>query len=278
MIGKNFISFFFLWALIIITNLFHNSLLSQSGILQGGGAMKVSMAYINTSATGIDAVFSNPAGMVLGEHKMSIDLGVERRFGLDELSTYSGGFLYKKRNNAFAVSIVKYGFEDYSEQKLALGYARNLFTHLSIGANFNAISYDINQFGNKTLLTVDVGLHSKINRQLSLAFQMNNPIVVSLNELNDLPSRMAFACVYTPSLKISTIFEFEKVIDRDIAAKVGLQYTLIQQLQVRLGYDITRSLVGIGFSLGFSDFKVAGAMSYNSFLGNTPAINIQYSR
>ena len=248
----------------------------QSLALIGGGAWQTSNGGIITNPTNINAIYTNPAALSALESKWGFDVSFERRFNLSELSTYSGGGFYKIDNSVFGASIVRYGYEDYTEQKIGFMYSRKLFSNFNIGSNFNVLQYRLNEFGNKSVLSFDIGLLAKINDNLSIGSVINNPASSRLVEDRDLPVRIAIGTSYKPSKKVNWIVEIEKIVDEDITIKSAIIYYPVESMSLRIGGDFNRNLIGFGVLYNIQGLNVTGGYSYNSILGNYPSVSLGY--
>jgi hypothetical protein len=249
---------------------------SQSLAFNGGGAWQSSIGGIVSTTNGINSLYANPAGLLELENSFGIDLSVERRFNLSELSTYSAGGYYSLDKSVIGLSLVRFGYEDYTEQKINLTYARKLFDQFSFGANFTYIQYLLNEFGNKGLISFDIGIKSDVNKVLSIGAFVNNPASLKFDDNQDIPVRLAIGTNYHPSNKVEWMVELEKIIDNDLTIKTGIVYYPAQQISLRIGGDITRNLVGIGIGYNLNGFKVTGAYSLNQVLGNFPSLSLAY--
>ena len=248
----------------------------QSLVLIGGGAWQASNGGIVTNPTNINAIYTNPASLSSLDSKWGFDVGVERRFNLSELSTFSGGGFFKIDNSVIGASIVRYGYEDYTEQKIGFTYSRKLFNNFNIGSNFNVLQYRLNEFGNKTVLSFDIGLLTKISDNLSIGSVLNNPASSRLLDDRDLPVRISVGTNYQPSKKVNWIVELEKIIDEDLTIKSAILYYPVESLSLRIGGDFNRNLIGFGVLYNIQGLNVTGGYSYNSILGNYPSVSLGY--
>ncbi len=256
--------------------LFTTMLFAQNLAFNGGAAWNTSSGGIISSMDGIHSLYGNIAGLVDSEKKWGIDLGAERRFNLDELTTLSIGGYYKLDNAAFTMSMVRFGYEDYSEQKVNLGYARKLFSGFSMGGNFTYIQYRLNEFGNKNLFSFDIGLKAEVSKTLAISTFVNNPASLKFNDNIDIPVRLATGINYHPTPKVQWMAEIEKIIESDITIKSAIVYYPIESVSLRIGADLTRNYVGFGFGYNLQGFSILGAYTLNQILGNNPAISLSY--
>lgn len=242
-----------------------------------GGATHLSIARAGTTLMGIAAAYSNPAGLATMTG-MAIDLSADRRFDLKDLTTVSAAIGTHSAYGNFAVSFTKFGFESYSEQKLGLAYARKLNERLYLGAQFDMLTFSIEEFVNENKFTFELGVYTIISKQFHLGAHIFSPGSVGLNEDNEIPSRMRIGGKYLPSDKVTFYTEIDKAIDRDVEAKVGIDYAVGERLNIRLGFNPVLSAFYFGFGLNISEqLNLMGAFSINNTLGNSPGISLRYS-
>lgn len=261
---------------IIIISIASIAVDAQSLAFNGGGAWNTSSGGIISSTTGIQSIYNNLSGLSESKNKWGVDAGVERRYNLDELSTVSLGGYYKVDNSIFALSLVRFGYEDYSEQKINFGYSRKLLSMFSLGGNFSLLQYRLSEFGNKNLLSFDIGLKADITKTFAIATFINNPASLTFDENVDIPVRLAIGTNYHPSPKVEWLAEIEKIVDRDITIKSAIAYYPIPSVSIRVGADLNRNFIGLGVGYNLSGFKLTGAYSINQILGNNPALSLSY--
>ncbi len=250
----------------------------QRGAYTFQGSRSAGLADVSSTLSSIDALFNNFSNVSLGTDKFGVMMASQRRFSLSELTNSQIGVLKKfGDNNAFGVSLNSYGFSEYREQKLSLSYARRLLEKLSISVNFDYNQLIISENGQKSFFTYGIGLSGKINDKMGYAayvFNFENSSIGLQSESNAYIHLGFYNCV-TDKLKIYT--EVEKYIEESPNLKVGLEYSPIALLDVRLGFNTLPGTMAFGLSLDlFSDITIDADFQYNNLLGTSPSLSLRY--
>jgi hypothetical protein len=70
--------------------------------------------------------------------------------------------------------------------------------------------------------------------------------------------------------------EIEKLIDKKPSVKSGVDYIILDFLNIRCGMSTNPNIISMGFGLNISDFKIDLAGSYSQILGFNPSTTIIY--
>lgn len=249
---------------------------AQSGFSTLGGAHFLGFARAGVATDGSSSIYLNQAG-ITSVKNWSADVSVERRFNLQELTQLSFSVVKNLKIGSVGIMASNFGFDQYNEQKIGLVYARKLSPSLSLGGQFDVLRYNIENIGSKNLLSFELGMLLKINRQLSLGTHVFSPVNVEVTPDNEINTRFRAGIKYSPSNKVFLLADLDKVLDRSLEFKFGFGYQPIQNLEVRAGINPTISQYTFGFRLTLKDkFKVSSAFGLNNILGNSPALSIQY--
>lgn len=266
-------------AIISLCTLGHILSFCQSEGPFGGGASLVSLARMTAVVPGVESLYNNHTQLLRLRNGWGVDASAERRFGLSELSTISLGGFIKRENDCFGLSISRFGFTSYFEQEISISYARKMLDNFYLGAKINHTSYNTDKFGSTSILTTDFGLTTSISSTVWMGGFIKNPFNFKVSAYNTLPAVIAAGVQYLAGKKVSILLEAEKIIDRNVILRFGLIYDISEQLEMRLGTDLTRSVVGLGFGFRFHRYtKVRGAFSMHNVLGVTPALSFQYQQ
>lgn len=251
---------------------------SQSSFFSAGGAHTLSLADNGTMFQGISSIYTNPAGLTT-INNFALDVGYNRRYNLEELSTVSLGGAKKVGSGVFGLSVSRYGYSAYSESKVGLAYARKLFSNLSIGAGFDMLSYRIDQYGSTNAFTFEVGLQSDINDKLSIGAYVFSPGVVSITDDQEVPSSYAMGLKYIASSKADIYVDISKTINRDPEFKFAVDYKLVESFSVRIGGNVTQESLHFGPAFKMKNgVSIFGGYSFDNRLGHTGGVSLSYSK
>ncbi len=263
---------------IILMLLVNISLFSQKGGWPTAGAKSLGMGTTGITTTGMDALFLNQAGLV-DVNSLSIMASSESRFALIN-SVGLGIAAPIQKIGTFGLALSNYGTDQYSEQKIGLAYGRKLAKNTSIGAQFEIFNTNINGFGNAALATFEIGLLTKILKNVYLGVHVFSPAQIAITDEENIPSRIRLGLKYLPSEKVEIQAEYDQFIDFSPTVKLGVSYALLEYIHLRAGYNSNSSGGNFSFGLGY-DWKnvlvVDGAVWYHEFLGFTPGLSITYS-
>ena len=90
---------------------------------------------------------------------------------------------------------------------------------------------------------------------MQFAAHVFNPVRMDLSEdgQDKLPTVMNFGAAYTFSEKVMIAAEVEKDLDYDMMFKVGVEYQIIEMLELRAGVSTNPTLVSFGAGLNFKN-------------------------
>lgn len=252
------------------------SLFGQNGSSYSNSAKSIAMGHTGINFTDIHSLFTNQAGLANLEES-SFLLSAERRFSLAELNNFNAGFALPTSSGTFGLSIHYFGFEQYNETKIGFAYGRKLMEKLSVGLQFDVLNTRIPEYGSKNLFTFELGLQSELSKQLTLGFHLFNPIKQEIAEEEYLPTVIQTGITYSPTKKVAINVELEKDIDFPFTIKTGINYEMVDNFWLRVGFNTEPAAVsfGIGYLMK-NGFRLDVASTYHQELGFTPAISLGY--
>jgi long-subunit fatty acid transport protein len=250
----------------------------QSSFFSAGGAHTMAMADNGTMFQGISSIYTNPAGLTTIDN-YSFDVGYNQRYSLSELSTVSLAGAKNIGSGVVGVSVSRFGYSAYSESKIGISYARKLFSNLSIGGGFNMLSYSLDQYGNTNKFTIELGMHSKINKNLSIGAYVFSPGVVSIANDREIPSRYSMGVKYKASSKADVYVDISKTINRDPEFKFAVDYRLVELFSFRIGGNITNESIHFGPAyFGKNGISIFGGYTFDNRLGHSAGLSVSYSK
>lgn len=251
-------------------------LVAQNGVFSGANARSIALGGSGTAATGLGALGNNPAGLVALEH-WAVSAQAEQRFLLSELQLYSAAAALPTSSGTFGLQLNYFGFETYNEQKIGLNYGRKLFDQLYLGAQIGLFNLRIPEYGNRTLVTADLGLLAPISRTLRFGMHLIQPMRMEVTDGEYLPTVIRFGMDYCPSTRVHLLVDVEKDIQKAARVHAGLEYQLIDPLFLRLGVatEPASASFGVGYELS-GGLSIDVAAAYHQVLGFTPAFGLIY--
>jgi hypothetical protein len=234
------------------------------------------MAQATVAMQGPAALFANPAGL----HErtgLTIAAAAEQRFLLSELQSVAMAVGLPTKSGNFAFSAQSFGYEGFRQQKLGLSYTRKFWESLAVGVRFNYFQTRIPDYGNRGLLSFEVGMQANISKTLVIGAQAVNPAQVELVAGENLPSILLLGLRWQTSAKLFLCSELEKDLDQKLRWKNGLAYQPIEPLRLRVGYATEPSMLffGVGYAFG-TGFQADTAGSFHQTLGFSPSAGLAW--
>ncbi len=254
--------------------LFSSTLKAQFNQTSFGGATYISIASGGNALSGLDALYSNKAG-IIDVNNWGLDLSADRKFNLNALSSIALGCVKNTSLGHFALVAQKFGLEEYSQQKFGFIYARKLLPQLNVAAQFNYHNISIEEFGSTDIFNFEVGMLAQLSRDISLGINIESPLSKEINEEHKLQSKISIGMLYKLS-NVSLLVDIEKNTDFDPEFSIASLYQVNELFEARMGYNITSSNFGFGFGINLNSINARAGYSLNNILGNTPSLSIQY--
>ncbi len=253
--------------------------LGAQNLLSGsGGAFLGSLGSIKSVAHGSVSMIGNPAG-IAGTKHLSLYAGGELRNAAPDLKFVSLSMVIPSDFGAFGVVLQHHGFELFNERMIALGYARQLFEEISIGAKFDYFQLSIPTYGTRGYLSGELGLQTSIGRWVEVGFYVYHPFEQNLVENEVLPNQFSLGLSYRPTDKLWVVSEIAKQSGYQEDIKFGLEYYFIDEFALRFGVNTAPALISFGIA-----YRPAGNLSFDvgsvfhQSLGVSPLIGIGYDR
>ena len=209
----------------------------------------------------------------------SAGLFAERRYFLEELSSYTGAFGLPTQSGNFGLKMNYYGFSDYNETQIGLAYARKLGTKVDLGAQFTYNGIRINGYGNDAAVSFEIGTVLHLTEKLHAGVHVNNPVggKFGKDQQEKLASVYTFGMGFEPSEKFYLSTEIIKEQDQPVNVNAAIQYKFLSQLLARAGISTTTSTTWIGVGLFLKSFRIDVTTSIHSQLGITPGLMLVYN-
>ncbi|MFT5989248.1 MAG: hypothetical protein ACJATN_001031 [Neolewinella sp.] len=236
------------------------------------------MGGTGVTASGIDALWTNPAGLSGSEQKVvSAAASAEQRFGLSELTSANVGATYGVGLGGFGLQLASFGFDTYRETRIGLAYGRKLTGKFSIGVDFAGFATNAKGYASTFDVTFGLGMQLEITPELYVGARIFSPIRTERLPDEYLPQLLALGLSYRPSDKIILNAEVHQDTDHPARVRVGAEYLPAEQLSIRFGVATEASEVSFG--LGYEVIEgldlSAGAV-WHEMLGVWPGVGVRW--
>ncbi|NCU04398.1 MAG: hypothetical protein GXC73_10470, partial [Chitinophagaceae bacterium] len=178
----------------------------------------------------------------------------ERRFLLNAFSQYTAVAGFQTNSGAFGLQADYFGYSNYNETQIGLGYARSLGSKVDVGAKFNYYNLRIPAYTSASALHFEAGVVMHLSEKLHTGFSVYNPVGGELSKTTG----EKIASVYRGGLgyEVSDRFfisaELVKEENKRAGVNAAFQYELVKQLLFRAGINTvnTQPFAGVGLRFG----------------------------
>lgn len=259
--------------------LFFNLLLFSCGysqVLQAAPAATRTGTY-GTAQTNALHVAANQAALAYFKHFSAAVYG-ERRFLLQELSTYYATVAQPVGDGAFGVQLFYSGNADYNASKVGLAYGRSLGKKVSVGLQFNYINQHLRGYGNAAQVSAEGGMLVRFSEGFHAGFQVRNPAGVTFNKaIEKLPPVYTAGFTYQPAQQLGITAELIKTAALPIAVQTGLEYRFAPAFWAKAGIASGTAAFFIAAGFQLKDFSIEVAGSAHPQLGVSPGLLLLYN-
>ena len=250
------------------------SVLNATAFAQNTNVTSNSLGGCGLTQTNVWSNLSNQAGLA-EITQLSVGVSAKNSFGIKELSTHVAIFALPVSGGVFGLNVAYTGFELYNETKIGLAFGKKLSKSFNVGIQGDYLGiYADGSTNNKNSFTFEIGAQKRLMRDLTLGIHIFNPIAVKLNETEVIPSIFKLGLRYDANSKVSVFTETELENGENGILKAGLEYKIIEQLQLRTGFSTNpaKNTFGIGYTL--NNIKVDIAINRHQLLGYSPQFSI----
>lgn len=252
---------------------------AQRGVTYNHGTKSLSLGNVSSVLTGADAILNNFSA-IDDDITFSAIASSERRFSISGFNTAIVGFQYKLADLGHIGAVFNtYGFEDYSENKFKIMYARKITSKMNLSVNFDYNSIRIVNFGSKSFLSFGLGVYGQFMDDLSYGVYLFSPEKLEIAEASEVPGYIQIGITKRFNQGLSAYLEVEKPIDFDPNIKLGIDYNVFNKVNLRIGYNTAPSAFGFGISYILNEtLGLDLGSQYNTILGMTPSMTIYYRK
>lgn len=202
----------------------------------------------------------------------------ERRFLLNAFNQYTAVAGFQTNSGTFGLQADYFGYSNYNETQIGLGYARSLGSKIDVGVKFNYYSLRIPAYESASAFHFEAGVLMHLSEKLHAGFSVFNPVGGVLNKTANekIASVYRGGIGYEASDKFFISAELIKEENKNVGVNAAFQYTLVKQLLIRAGINTVNTQPFIGVGLKFRQFRVDMATAYHPQLGISPAVMLLF--
>jgi len=250
------------------------SILSLSSFSQNYDSKSSSLANCGLTETSVWSNFTNQAGLA-EINQITIGVGTKNRFSLKELSTHTVVFALPVNGGVFGLNVSYTGFELYNESKIGLAFAKKLSDNFNVGIQVDYLGIYVDEgTNNHNNFTFEIEAQKRLMQTLTLGAHIFNPIGIKLHEDENIPSIFKLGLRYDANDKVAIFTEGELESEQNAKLKLGLEYKIIKQLQLRTGFSTNpaKNSFGIGYTL--NNIQLDIAINRHQLLGYSPQFSV----
>ena len=210
----------------------------------------------------------------------SAGLSFQNRFLLKELMYQQVALAWAVPPGPFGMMAGRYGNGDYNEIKAGLSFARQFGKHVAAGVQLDYLRIHLSDdYGNKNLLTCEIGIQYRAGHRLCIGIQVLNPIPVKITRYPEelLPATLCAGLSYSLSETFMIAVEAEKELVQKLQFRAGAEYHFAKPLYVRIGLSTNPASFTFGFGLEYGKLTIDMASGYHQSLGFSPSGSVVYS-
>lgn len=255
----------------------------QLSLFAGGenytiGAAQSAQGGTYATAQNVFSVHNNIAGIAFLQ-QYSFGAYADRPFLVKNINHFNVSVaLPFQKIGAFGLDVNFFGYQQYNETKIGIGYARAFGEKVSAGLKFDYLRLYIKDQQVKNTVAFGVGLQYQPLKVLRIGACVYNPIPLNIDKNNKekLATTFALGLAYLPTKKLTISIDAEKEIDEKFRFKAGVEYQVLEPLFVRIGAATQPTLVTFGIGTAFKNIKIDAAASWHMQLGITPHLSFIY--
>lgn len=226
-------------------------------------------------------VFSGSANQAAFAKLKSAAIGItgQRWYGQSELNQYSLVAAAPAGNGYFAIQADYFGFSEYNESMLGIGYSRKISTGISLGVKANYFSQNTSGYGKASSINFEGGALFQLTPELTGGLHVYNPLSSRLSD----KSEDRLPCVYKSSLGYQTSKNFligVSVVSEEnmpVDVQAGVIYRIYDKVQLRAGVATSSGNHYAGIAIQTGLLRIDLNASYHAHLGVSPALLMQYT-
>jgi len=254
-----------------------NTLYAQDGLFPAFDVRSRMMGGTGLAAGGIDALWTNPAGLVKTTARVEAAATAEQRFGLSELTNATIGGAYGLGRGGIGLQLASFGFDTYRETRVGLAYGRKLSEKFSLGAEFTGFATSTEGYASTFDVTFGIGMQLEIIPELHVGARIFSPFRTERLPDEYLPQLLALGLSYRPSDKVIINAEVHQDADHPARFRAGVEYLPAEQFSIRLGVATESPELSFGIGYEFIDgLDLSAGAVWHEVLGVWPGVGVRW--
>lgn len=216
------------------------------------------------------AIFYNPAGLGQIKYREFSAFYSPAPFGLTDLSTASLSYSEPLSFGTLGAAFKTYGFDLYRENNFIVSYGNSYKQKIYYGANLNLYNLHIQNYNSAIAFGLDIGAMAYIAKFLQWGFFGKNITGAKIGESKEKIAQVyRTGFTFQPEGNIRVIGEIEKDVKYPLSVRGGMEYSVIDFLDLRFGVGSQPTIFSAGVGINYNLFSFDYAFTKSEDLGFT---------
>lgn len=247
-------------------------------LAQYTGAKEDGMGGVLSTNTSVFTAAHSPAAA--GFNKASqIGINLQNNGSFRDLFTGTFAAIHCSSKGAFSYTIHSFGYRNYRETSLGIGYANRLTQNWSVGLRLNSHLIQIPSYGKKQVVSFDLGTIYQISKQVQLAVTARNPIKHRLEKQfnSSRNSSIIIGGNFQANNKICIAWDLKKTLQQAMRFHCGINYNIHTILELRTGVSMKPYALHGGLGLNWQQCQLSLSSVWQSTIGFSSQLSISYA-
>lgn len=247
--------------------------LSSAQILPGSAYIACGKSILASNS--IWTFYTNPAGFIDNSKITAAFYYSPSPFGMKELRNEYAAFSYNFDFGRISLGFSNYGFELFRQNYFHLNYS-SFISKLHLGGALTLRRISIERYGHSYRLNANVGFTYQLNN-MNVSLSVLNLLRNKNNNLDYDPIILQLGANYNLPFKSKIYFSIYKEEVFPVSFRAGIQYTLLNLLNIRTGFNSYPEEYSGGLGIKYKMFKLNFAASFHNVLGVTSQFDLTIS-
>lgn len=246
---------------------------------RGPGAASSAMGGCGVASNDFWSLNHNPSGLAWQKHA-AFGVYHESPFLLKEMNYNHAAAVIPVNNGGFGVQLGYFGYSEYNEQSYGLSYGRKLGKLFAAGVQLNYLRTHIgNEYGDKGVLSFDVGIQYQLNDAVRLGAHVFNPLQVQLADYNEerIPAILSLGTEWQASEAFRFCAEVQGDGEDELQFKTGAEYLVNNWFALRIGLSTDPSIFSFGAGIHLGQLHLDFSSGMHQVLGYSPQFSLHYT-
>lgn len=240
------------------------------------GPISIGMGGVSSATANEWSIFNNPAGLIANKGISGV-ISYQTIFNFAPFNTVVAGVNAETPWGNAAFGVYRFGDEIFSNQMASLGFAKQIGI-MSLGAKANVLQYNIDGFGKRSIFVAEMGALAEFTPELNFGVHVYNftQSVIAPESQERVPTIIRLALNYHPDENLNLFLEGEKDVEDDPDLRLGIAYSIIENLWLRTGFSTLTNRHSFGAGFTFRKFTIDYAVRSNRSTGATHNFGLTY--